>query len=317
LSIAGWLTCSGPILAAADNDDDEPRDGAQAASALALSADQLKGAGIVTGRPTAAKVPELIDATGLVLDPATLVADAGDVDSAHAIEQSTLSEEVRLKNLYGSGGGGSLKALESAKTDSVKAHALARSADVRFAQHWAPLETLSARKRQQLIDSVAKGHSLLLRVSLPGRHSVGILPDVASSVIDGVRIRDRVLGVLRQNDETQSVGILVVMDKPPAGVGAGARVPTAVGWNERVGLLVPRDAMLYDEHGAFVMKQLTVKPGEKVRYVSVHVTLLFAIEGRWLVQGVDDDDDIVIAGAGVLWSLAEMQGHVVDDDDDN
>jgi hypothetical protein len=48
----------------------------------------------------------------------------------------------------------------------------------------------------------------------------------------------------------------------------------------------------------------------------VKVTLLAPYGDGWLVQGVDDDDDIVVRGAGVLWS----QGagiHASDDEDED
>jgi hypothetical protein len=44
--------------------------------------------------------------------------------------------------------------------------------------------------------------------------------------------------------------------------------------------------------------------------------LLFGRGDGWLVDGVDDDDEIVVGGAGVLWSLEATGGRVVDDDND-
>jgi hypothetical protein len=35
-----------------------------------------------------------------------------------------------------------------------------------------------------------------------------------------------------------------------------------------------------------------------------------------LIDGVDGDDNIVVHGAGVLWSLQTMGGHAVEDDAD-
>jgi hypothetical protein len=45
--------------------------------------------------------------------------------------------------------------------------------------------------------------------------------------------------------------------------------------------------------------------------------LLAAAGGDWLTEGLDDDDEVVVQGAGVLWSLQGMAGHVPDDDDDD
>jgi multidrug efflux pump subunit AcrA (membrane-fusion protein) len=87
--------------------------------------------------------------------------------------------------------------------------------------------------------------------------------------------------------------------------------------NERMGLLLPKDALLYGEDGAYVYKQVVPKtPAEKVQYVPVKVTPLVPYGDGWLVKGVDDDDEIVVHGVGVLWSLEGMGAHPVDDDDD-
>jgi hypothetical protein len=121
-----------------------------------------------------------------------------------------------------------------------------------------------------------------------------------------------------QSEEAQSVGLLIGVGNAPPGLGPGARVPIALMMAKRSGLLLPRDAILYDERGAYVFKQLSDGPThEKARYVRRNVTLLFGHGDDWLVEGVDDDDDIVVGGAGVLWSLEEMDSRVVDDDDDD
>ncbi len=85
----------------------------------------------------------------------------------------------------------------------------------------------------------------------------------------------------------------------------------------RSGLLLPRDAVLYDENGAYVYKQLARKTdAEAARYAPVKVNLLLPYGDGWLVEGVDDDDNIVVHGVGVLWSLQGVGAHAVDDDDD-
>jgi hypothetical protein len=85
---------------------------------------------------------------------------------------------------------------------------------------------------------------------------------------------------------------------------------------KRSGLLLPRDAILYDEQGAYVFKQLTGKTDQgKTLYTRLNVKLLLGQGDRWLVEGVDDDDDIVVAGAGVPWSLQGMDDRVADNDD--
>jgi len=247
-----------------------------------------------------------------------LVSDTGDMTAAGVVARSMKAEVARLEDLYASGAGASLKTLEAARAEEAKAAAQSRFTVARFTQHWGPLANMSLANRHKFIEAAARGRSLLLRADLPGRHSLGSLPDTAELDVDGVRVPGRILGLLGQNDETQSVGLLIGVENAPAGLGAGALVPVALIMAKRSGLLLPRDAVLYDERGAYVFKQLIDKSDqEKTRYVRRNVALLIGHGDGWLVDGVDDDDDIVVGGAGVLWSLEAMGGRVVDDDDDN
>jgi hypothetical protein len=114
----------------------------------------------------------------------------------------------------------------------------------------------------------------------------------------------------------QSVGLLIEVPNAPAGLGPGARIQVALLTAERSGLLLPRDALLYDENGAYVYKQLTKKTAaENARYAAVKVKLLLPYGDGWLVDGVDDDDNIVVRGAGVLWSLQGVGARQNVDDD--
>ena len=302
--------------AGAGDDDDAASSGAQN-SQPSLNAEQQRAVGIVVAHPVAAKAPERIEGLGVVLDATALTADLGDATAAGAAEQSAATEVVRLRALYQGGAGASLRMLETAQAEQAKALALAQLAAARFALHWGPLADMPAGARQKLIEQSAAGRTLLLRADLPGRHSIGAVPAKAVLNVDGMLVPGRVLGTLRQTAELQSVGLLVEVPSAPAGLGPGARVPVALLRGELTGLSLPRDAVLYDENGAYVYKQLAQGANEKaVRYAPVKVNLLAAYGNGWLVDGVDDDDNIVVRGAGVLWSLQGMGAHPVDDDDD-
>jgi hypothetical protein len=81
--------------------------------------------------------------------------------------------------------------------------------------------------------------------------------------------------------------------------------------------LLPHGAVFYDENGAFVYKRVNAQSGDhKTRYSPVKVTLLLAYGDGWLVDGVDNDDEIVVQGAGTLWSLQGLGAIAVDDDQD-
>jgi hypothetical protein len=304
------------LMAIGDDDDDKAADSNGPAGQPSLNGEQQRAVGIVVAHPLMAKAPERFEALGLVLDATTLISEIGDTAAAGAAEHSASAEVVRLRALYEGGAGASLRMLETAQAEQAKAQAQAQIASARFALHWGPVAALSVGTRQRVIEASASGRSLLLRADLPGRHSIGELPDKAVLDVDGIQVPGRVLGILRQTTELQSAGLLIEVQSAPAGLGAGARVPVALLTADRKGLFLPRDAVLYDENGAYVYKQLTKKTAaEKARYAPVKVNLLLPYGEGWLVDGVDDDDNIVVHGAGVLWSLQGVGAQQQDDDD--
>jgi hypothetical protein len=136
--------------------------------------------------------------------------------------------------------------------------------------------------------------------------------------VDGIQVPGRVLGLLRETSELQSTALLIEVPSAPAGLGVGAHLRLALLTGDRKGLLLPREALLYDETGAYVYKQLAKKTAtEKVRYAVVRVNLVLPFGDGWLVEGVDDDDNIVVRGAGVLWSLQGVGAQQHEDDDED
>lgn len=282
-----------------------------------LNREQQKAAAIVVAHPISAMAAQRIDAFGVVLDPTLLLAELGDTTAATAAQQSAGAELSRLQQLYKGGAGASLKMLETAQAEQAKVLAESQSAAARLTLHWGPVAGMPATARQKLLQASLSGRSVLLRADMPGRHSVGELPNKALLEVDGIRVPGQVLGALRQTTDLQSVGLLVEVPNAPTGLGPGARVPVSLLMAEQSGLSLPRDAILYDENGAYVYKQLTPKPGDQTnRYAPVKVTLLVPYGDGWLVKGVDDDDNIVVHGVGVLWSLQGVDAHAVDGDDD-
>jgi len=296
---------------------DDDADSNQAASQPGLTGEQQRAVGIVVAHPVTARAPERIEALGLVLDATLLVADLGDATASAAAEHSASTELGRLRALYEGGAGASLRMLEAAQAEHAKAQAQAQLSAARFAPHWGPLAALPAGARQKMIEASTSGHGLLLRADLPGRHTLGASPAQAVLDVDGIEVPGHVLGALRQTAELQSAAFLIEVPNAPAGLGPGARLRVALLTAERAGLLLPRDALLYDENGAYVYKQLTKKTAaENARYAPVKVRLLLPYGDGWLVEGIDDDDNIVVRGAGVLWSLQGVGARQNDEDDD-
>jgi hypothetical protein len=314
LHLAMYTTLAVSLIAWGDDDDDAPQPSGQPP---ALNAEQQRAVGLRVTHPVPANAPERTNALGTVLDRTVLMADDSEAAVAAAQEHASSSELSRLHELYKGGAGASLKMLETAEAEDAKARADSRLAAARFAQHWGPLAAQAPEVRGKLLDAVASGHTALVRADLPGRHTVGVLPIQAILDVDGIQVPGRVLGSLEQPSDLQSAGLLIEVRSPPPGLSPGARIPLALLSADRAGLLLPNDALLYGENGAYVYKQVAAKaPNDTIQYVPVKVTPLVPYGDGWLVKGVDEDDEIVVHGAGVLWSLEGMGAHPVDDDDD-
>ncbi|HEY6892994.1 MAG TPA: hypothetical protein VI258_02420 [Rhodanobacteraceae bacterium] len=306
-------TAAGTPKADAD-DDDEARN--EAGTIPTLNKEQREAVGIVIARAIKVRPAERVAAFGQVLDPSALIGDAGELDANRAGERAASAEVARLQGLYNAGASASLKNLEAAQAEQARARAQSETASSRFALRWAPIASMAPARRQKLIENVGAGRSVLVRVDLPGRQSLASVPESASLQIDGLTVNARVLGALMQAGESQSASVLAEIEQPPAGLAIGARMPAYVSWDARAGHLVPRGAVIYEEGGAFVYHALNAKPGEdKQQYARKKVTLLMQSGDGWLVDGLDDDDLVVVRGSGVLWSL-EGIGAMPEDDDD-
>ena len=115
----------------------------------------------------AVKIPERLDAFGLVLDASALVADLGELTALEASESAVKAEAARLRNLYGNGAGASPKMIEAAKVEETRASAQSQIAQVRMHQHWGPVAAMAPAERQRLLAAIGQGETLLLRADLP------------------------------------------------------------------------------------------------------------------------------------------------------
>lgn len=315
LPVCAMLLLCGPVHA--DNDEDQPPAAIGESSQLpTLSAAQQRAVGVVIAAAPAAKLPQRIDAYGRVLDPAELVADAGRLDSSRAAARAAAAETARLQGLY-RGANASLKALQVAEAAQTAAQARLREAQTELVLRWGPLARLGDAQRAALIGQLAAGRQLLLRADLPGRHSLGAIPQEALVDVDGIRVPARVLGPLPQAAaQMQSVGLLLQISHPPAGLGPRAELPVMLEGGDREGCVVPDGALIYGEQGAYVYHVLPDKTKDgDTQFAPLQVTLLQPVGSGWLVTGLRNDDHIVVQGAGVLWSLQGL-GNISDEDTD-
>jgi len=294
-----------PAFACADTDDEDAPSARAAGAPLALSPAQQEAVGLTLAHPVNGVGPRDIDAYGLVLDPVELVTEVGRLASTRSAARNAAADAHRMEGLYHHDANASLKALQVAQAAEVESQAQAQAASATFALQWGPLAALPDDKRDALVAALAAGRVLLVRADVPGQHALGAMPSRALLSVDGMGVAATVLGPLpRTTPDLQSAGWLLQVDHAPAGLGAGARLRITLQGAAVAGVLIPTAALLYGEAGPYIYRQASAKTKDgKMQYAPVAVKLLAPEGDGWLVSGLDDDDSIVVHGAGVLWSL--------------
>jgi hypothetical protein len=272
--------------------------------ALVLTDTQQRAAGIRVDHPVATVNAPQLEAYGLVVDPAALVTDLGRMESTQAAWHAAQAELARLTGLYRDNANVSLKSLQLAQAQASETGAQARAAAATFALQWGPVAALGSEERHALIDALSANRQLLVRAGLPGHTLADSVGPRALLEIDGVSVVARVLGALQRTDpQLQGAAWLLAVDRAPQGLSPGAHVRVLLERAAVKGLLIPAVALLYDEKGAYVYRNVGQSTGGKHQYEAVAVQLLSAMGEGWLVSGLNASDAIVVDGAGVLWSL--------------
>jgi hypothetical protein len=313
------LVCLG-MVARSEDAEDVPRQRATPAGSIpTLTTHQRDSVGIVVSHPQAAKVSQRREALGQVLDVSSLVADFGQLEAAAASERGARAELERLQGLYKADAASSLKMVQAAQTEQVRARTQYEVALSTCISRWSAIARLPAEQQRQMIDRAADGHHLLVRASLLGRQSIGEIPQSATLQVDGIEVPAQVIGVTSQGSaDLQSAGVLLEVSSMPAGLGPGARFPVTLMLAHRNGVLVPDAALVYGVRGAGVFKQMDDSGArDRWRYVEVPVELLERQTGGWLVGGIASADLVVVRGAGALWSLQAVNATGANEDDDD
>jgi len=273
-------------------------------AALSLTASQQQAVGIRVEHPLPLTGALQIEAYGTLLDPVVLVTDFGRLESTRAAAAAAGADAARLERLYHADEQASLKAWQASQAQSIEAAAQARAAAMSFAVQWGPLATWSAERQRSLLAALANGREALLRADVPGHRIGAAVGEQALIDVDGTHVVARVLGPLPRTDaQSQSSGWLLGLEHPPPALGPGARVRVRLQSSSGTGVLVPASALLYAETGAYVYRQLEAADANGFRYETVAVRPLARVGSAWLVDGLGRGDEVVVQGAGVLWSL--------------
>ncbi len=279
-------------------------DAQQPGGRLTLTAAQQEAVGIRVERAQHLSSAAAVDGYATVLDPVALVTDAGRIESTRAAAAAAAADAARQQTLYRDGERASLKAVQGAEAQAAESNAQAQAALLSFRQQWGPLASWSTAQRAALIDALGSGRSLVLRADVPGRHLGTQLSPDALLEVDGAHVAARVLGALPRTDvATQSSGWLLLVERAPAGLGAGARTAVHLKSGVQSGLLVPAAALVYAEEGACVYRRIAGQQKDTFSYESVKVHPLVRVGAGWVIDGLGPGDQVVVQGVGVLWSL--------------
>ncbi|HSY05977.1 MAG TPA: hypothetical protein VK803_08520 [Steroidobacteraceae bacterium] len=302
-SLAGLLLATAAVVALADTDDTALPAGAPPGP-LALTLSQQQAVGIRIEHPLPLSAVPQIEAYGTVLDPLTLVSDIGRVESTRAAAAAASADATRLERLYREEAQASLKAWQAAQAQSAEAAAQARAAELGFRLQWGPLAAWKPAEREALLAALADGRQLLLRADAPAHASGSALDRRALIEVEGVEVSARVLGALPRVDvQTQTSGWLLQLERAPPGLGPGARVRVRLQTTAAAGLLVPAAALLYAAEGAYVYRRVSGTGADRFSYAVAPVRPVARVGDAWLVEGLAREDQVVVQGAGVLWSL--------------
>ncbi len=290
------------LLSAAASAAEAPQAGLGTPLTLTLS--QQQAVGIRIEHPQPLRSAPQIEAYGTVLDPVALVSDLGRVQSTQAAAAAALADAARLERLYRDDARASLKSWQAAQAQSVEASAQARAAAMSFSLQWGPLASWSAAQQRALLEALGAGRRMLLRADVPGRHAGSTIDERALVEVDGLNVSARVLGPLPRTDaQSQTAGWLLELEARPEGLGPGARTAVRLQTAAVAGLLVPATALLYAEQGAYVYRLAGGSGGDTFHYAAVPVKPLARIGSGWMIEGLTRTDQVVVEGAGVLWSL--------------
>jgi hypothetical protein len=304
------LTAAATASPPHDNDDAAPSPPQAEGAPLSLTRSQQQAVGIRIEQPLPLVSAPATEAYGTVLDPLALLTDLGRIESSRAAASAAAADTERLERLYRDDAQASLKAWQASQAQSAEAAAQARAALMSFSLQWGPLASWSAAARRSLLEKLRRGDELLLRADVPGASSGGALDRHALVEVNGANVAARVLGPLPRTDApSQSSGWLLLIEHAPAGFGPGARALVRLQADAKTaGVLVPAAALLYAETGAYVYRQLGARGADTFRYDVVPVKPLTKVGDAWLVEGLARTDQVVVQGAGVLWSLQGISG---------
>jgi hypothetical protein len=269
-----------------------------------LDKKQQAPAGIKTAKPVRTEVPAEVKGYGRVLDPAPVIALKLDVDAARAALNASSKEFERVKGLYALNQNASARTLETAeaavKRDQVQ------------------LDLALAKFRTSLGPALAKRDDLPALMDSLGQLKWNLLRiDILSEAPDKLPENFRVAPLANEKSafEAELLGPAPVADAAIQGRGflglmkTNALAPNMMiaGWLEdsahsREAIVIPSTALLQDGAQTVVF----IQSGDE-SFKEVPVDARRTADGKAIVSGLAETNQVVIAGAHQILSIAKAE----------
>lgn len=280
----------------------------QAGPAFVLDQAAQQRAGVQIVETLAVREPRRWKAYGNVLDASPLAALLSEIEALQASAAASAAEAARSKVLFAADENISKRSFDAAQTvarsDAIKLSAARR----RIGLEWgASIAALSAAQRASLVDAIASGRSVLLRVSVPELATKEITTLTATITDVGAAagvISAKVLGRAASSDPLMpGVSLLLRADDTTLQAGTTIAATLTGGW--LAGVRVPRTAVLHDHLGSFVYQQTAAE-----HFLRVPVQVMLDTAEGVVVNGVTTGARVAAGQvAAVHWAATASGEH--------
>jgi hypothetical protein len=279
---------------------------ASGTAGVTISPDVQRRLGVATARLSTARHASEIDAFAKALDPAPLVQLDSDLRTAESAAVASKAEAERSRVLNTAGGGIAAKDAEAAtaqaRADALKVQSLRRQLGL----GWGPgVARLSAGQRDRLVRGLSDGSIALVHVDThnnegqAGARSVRI--DIGSNSVTGA-----VIGPARTAEaRLQSSGLIVEVNGRSAvllavGLVQSAHIATTT---PQAGVMIPRGAVVRFEGSDWAY----VRSGPTRFERRIVQDPIPGDDGFFVPHGFADGDEVVVQGAGALFTAEQSR----------
>ena len=269
---------------------------------LTLAVGDQQHLGIATQRLIERRERVFLTGLAKVVDIGPLAALEAEIESARAAAETASAEVARRVRLAAADQSASRQAVEAAKAQAVADRARLQLAERRLALEWGTgIAQLRVTRRAQLIDDIANGKAVLLRIDAMDTNNIPVTTAgsvrIRSALPDYATLDGDSLGLTATADpRLQTMGIFVLIRSQPVNhlqAGRMFSVEMEIGPVE-TGVVLPASALVRLDGATWVY--LRVGVSEFVR--SAVVGARPVPDGWFVTMGFKPGEDIVVHGAG-------------------